>query len=77
VTGAGRLPLTDRAGLTPAQREALLAAVGDCATLGAPLERGRGLDPPLAVDSIVTQDEYTHDVLVPLPGGRWLVLDTT
>jgi hypothetical protein len=45
--------------------------------LGQLLERGRTLDPPLAVDGIVTQDEYTHDVLVPLPGGRWLVFDTT
>lgn len=73
----GALPLADRAGLTPAQRDAVLAAVGDCTTLGQLLERGRDLDPPLAVDGIVTQDEYTHDVLVPIPGGRWLVFDTT
>lgn len=77
MTSPAGLPFADRAGLTPAQRAALEAAVGECTTLGQLLERGRELDPPLAVESIVTQDEYTHDVLVPLPGGRWLVFDTT
>jgi hypothetical protein len=29
------------------------------------------------VDEIVTMDEYTHDVLVPVPGRRYLAFDTT
>lgn len=66
--------LTDRAGLTPAELAELAAIVADhrilahvvrwCAARGQPI-----------VD-VVTQDEYTHDVVVPY-GARWLVYDTT
>lgn len=33
--------------------------------------------PPLAIQEIITQDEYTHDVLVPFLEGRYLVYDIT
>jgi hypothetical protein len=46
-------------------------------TLGDLLEWGRGLIPPVASPIIVTQDEYTHDVLIPYSAGRWLDFDTT
>jgi hypothetical protein len=44
-------------------------------TLGDVLDwaRARGLTPP----SVVTQDEYTHDVVLATGGGNWLVFDTT
>jgi hypothetical protein len=32
--------------------------------------------PPRVITDVVTQDEYTHDVVV-LDGDRWLVFDTT
>jgi hypothetical protein len=38
---------------------------------------GLALSPPVLVADVVAQDEYTHDVLVPHPGGVWLVYDTT
>lgn len=31
----------------------------------------------LDVADVVVQDEYSHDVVLPLPGGRWLVADCT
>ncbi len=31
----------------------------------------------LDVAEVVVQDEYSHDVVLPLPGGRWLVADCT
>ena len=31
----------------------------------------------LDVQDIIVQDEYSHDVLLPLPDGRTLVYDTT
>ena len=34
-------------------------------------------DPPRAVSNIVTQDEYTHDVIVPWSERLVLVFDTT
>jgi len=33
--------------------------------------------PPLAPVGMVTQDEFSHDILVAYPGGLWLVYDTT
>ncbi len=34
-------------------------------------------DPPLAPSGMVTQDEYSHDILVAIPAGLWLVYDST
>ena len=31
-------------------------------------------DPPIAPAGMVTQDEFSHDILVDYPGGLWLVL---
>ena len=33
--------------------------------------------PPRLIHSVVVQDEYTHDVVVPAGAGRYLVYDTT
>ena len=46
-------------------------------TLGPVLEWLRAQDPPRAVKEIVTQDEYTHDVVVPWSERLVLVFDTT
>jgi len=40
------------------------------------LNWGRTQSPPVAVEAILTQDEYTHDVLIPFE-NRYLVYDTT
>ena len=40
------------------------------------LNWGRAQRPPIDIESILTQDEYTHDVLIPFE-GRYLVYDTT
>ena len=46
-------------------------------TLGAVLDWLRAQEPPRAVGEIVTQDEYTHDVIVPWSERLTLVFDTT
>ena len=33
--------------------------------------------PPLAPFDLVTQDEFSDDILVAYPGGLWLVYDST
>jgi hypothetical protein len=38
---------------------------------------GLAQTPPAIVCDVVTQDEYTHDVIVPHPDGTYLVFDTT
>jgi len=71
------LPFDDRADLPPEQRRALAATFGAFTTLGALLDWGRRADPPVSVETIVVQDEYSHDVLIPLPAGRYLVYEAT
>ena len=46
-------------------------------TLGPVLEWLRVQDPPRVVRDIVTQDEYTHDVVLPFDGEHFLVFDAT
>jgi hypothetical protein len=64
------LPLHDRVGLTAAQREALEAALASQHILQ-DVVRWR------TVASVVVQDEYTHDVVVPWDDGLYLAYDTT
>ena len=33
--------------------------------------------PPIQGTNVVTQDEFTHDLIVPLPSGLYLVYDST
>ncbi len=67
------VPLIDYVGLPDADRRQLAEIVASERTLAAVLtRRGAG-----AVTEIITQDEFTHDVLIPLDARRWLVYDTT
>ena len=52
-------------------------AVATLATLADVLAWGRAQAPPASVADVVTQDEYTHDVVVPLGGRHYLSFDTT
>lgn len=67
----------DLAGLEPDALAQLQSALAPVRTLGDLLDWARHRDPPVRVDDIVTQDEYTHDVLVPLDPPRWLAFDVT
>ena len=46
-------------------------------TLGDLMNWLRTLEPPRTVDEVITQDEYTHDVLVRLGPELVLAFDTT
>ena len=46
-------------------------------TLGDVLAWARKQTPPRSVTEIITQDEYTHDVLLSLDERSYLVFDTT
>ena len=71
------VPLIDYASSSPEVRAQLESALAELTTLERVLNWGRRLVPPVAVDEILTQDEYTHDVLMALSGGRYLNFDTT
>lgn len=77
-------PLLDYAGLAPEALAALAALVAPQTTLAA-VTQWAG---PGAIEEIVTQDEFTHDVLITLPTAAtpgvlprdrrfYLVYDTT
>lgn len=53
------------------------AGLGDRRTLADVLRWGREQSPPRPVVEIITQDEYTHDVVVPFEGGHFLAFDAT
>ena len=52
-------------------------ALRDLRTLAAVFDWLRVQDPPRTVREIVTQDEYTHDVIVSWSDGLTLVFDAT
>lgn len=69
-------PLVDRARLGDTQRRALVEGVAAMPTLERVLAWIRG-HPARRLVEILTQDEYTHDVVVAHEGGFFLVFDTT
>jgi hypothetical protein len=71
------VPLIDLSAMDATARDKLARAVASQTTLERALDWGRSRSPPLQVETILTQDEYTHDVLIPFEGGRYLVYDTT
>lgn len=69
------LPLRDLSGLDPVALERLGGALARVRTLEDVLAWLRPLG--LTLREIVTQDEYTHDIVFSWEGGRHLVLDCT
>ena len=63
--------------LDPVTRQALIAQTGWLRTLGDLLDWSRALAPPVPAPDVITQDEYTHDVLVPWRANLVLAFDTT
>ena len=67
------VPVLDYAGLSANDRAAVEATVSGHTTLSTVL-RWAGAAP---IEEIVTQDEFTHDVLIPYGQERYLAYDTT
>jgi hypothetical protein len=68
--------LDDRAGLSVDERDDLARRLARLRSLEDVVRWGFAQAPPLVVADVITQDEFTHDVLLP-HGARWLVFDTT
>jgi hypothetical protein len=69
--------LTDYASLAPSARETIARIVSGLTSLERVLNWGRSLSPPRDVEEILTQDEYTHDVVMRYDRDLFLVYDTT
>jgi hypothetical protein len=71
------IQLHDHAGLAPVDRAALTTAIQGLRTLADVLEWAKNQSPPRSVSEIVTQDEYTHDIVLEANGRPYLAFDTT
>lgn len=71
------MQVIEHVSLTVPERSWLQGAVAGIHNLGDLLDWAGTLEPPVVSPEVITQDEYTHDVLVPIPDGRLLAFDTT
>ncbi len=71
------VPVTNRSRLAMPAFGELAARVGQHVTLERILAWGRAEIPVRRVQEIVTQDEFTHDVLVALDAPLYLAYDVT
>jgi hypothetical protein len=71
------MQLHDLATLPDRERARLQEQVDRLRSLADVLDWARSREPPVTAPEVITQDEYTHDVLVPVSAGRYLDFDTT
>jgi hypothetical protein len=69
--------IVDRVGLSGSEHERLAEIVSTQTSLDRVIGWALRCEPPRLVADVVIQDEYTHDVIVPYEGGRYLVYDST
>ena len=71
------IEVRDLAGLAPDRLAALWAELLPHITLERVARWGYSQRPFVEVTDVVIQDEFTHDVILPLPEGLVLVYDST
>jgi hypothetical protein len=71
------IEVRDRAGLGPGRVEPLARRLAGLGTLERVIAWAAAQEPPRRIGDIVTQDEFTHDVLVPIDPPLWLAFDVT
>jgi hypothetical protein len=64
--------------LGPGELESLAQELAPLGLLGDVVAWAARRATPAAIEDVIVQDEFSHDVVVALSGGaRWLVFDTT
>ena len=71
------VPITIHGTADPKAFDRFASTLREQRTLGDVLAWSKTLVPSRTVTEIITQDEYTHDVLLQLEGETYLVYDTT
>lgn len=71
------IAVIDLARAAPAALAELRSDLDAARTLGDVLTWARTLAPPVPSPTVVTQDEYTHDVLIPWRDGLVLAFDVS
>ena len=72
---SSRLAVIASGAVEPGIVDRLRLELAERRTLADVLEWLRSQRPPRTIHEIVTQDEYTHDILVQLEPRLWLVFD--
>jgi hypothetical protein len=72
-----RVPVHDLADCAADEIANLTAAVDSLRTLADVLAWARSTTPVATIVEIITQDEYTHDVVLERAGEPYLAFDTT
>jgi hypothetical protein len=70
-------PIENRGNLAPEEFDRIAEAVASHRSIKHAIDWMARQIPPLSPSGMVTQDEFSHDILVAYPGGLWLVYDTT
>jgi hypothetical protein len=70
-------PIENRSGVTAEDFARIANAVASHGSIRQALIWFLGHNPPLVPSEMVTQDEFSHDILVAYPGDRWLAYSTT
>ena len=71
------VPVSGVGAVAPELVAAVANEVGRLLTLADVLAWARDVVPARQVEEIVTQDEYTHDILLPYDGAHFLAFDAT
>jgi hypothetical protein len=71
------IPVENRAGLEAADLSRIAGALARQRSIKHAVDWLAAHNPPITPTEIVTQDEFSHDILVPYAVGLWLVYDTT
>lgn len=66
-----------RGSVTQSAWDAISVLVKPQRTLEEVVRWGLAQKPPVLIQDVVVQDEYTHDVVIPYRDGLYLVYDTT
>ena len=72
-----QVPVAKVGAVAPDEIARFQAELKDQRTLGDVLAWLRAQNPPRSVTDILTQDEYTHDVIVQWSDQRYLAFDAT
>jgi hypothetical protein len=70
------IPIENRANLSRERFARIAEAAASHCSIRHALNWWLSENPPLTPADIVTQDEFSHDILVAYPGGLWLVYDS-
>lgn len=69
--------IENRAGLSDVALVTLTASLSRQTSIRRAIDWLTAHDPPLAPSGMVTQDEFSFDILVAYPNGLWLSYDST